>query len=92
MGFCRLVLQCPEDCRGLLPPPVFGQLGPHALGWRNETTGEVGSLRLAWICNCGGGAPSWIGRVPLALGANRLTVTVTAGGHTQTAHVDLTRV
>jgi len=91
-GFLPPGSQCNGDCTGLLPPPVFGQLGPYALGWRNESTGETGILRLAWICNCGGSAPYWIGRVPLAPGVNRITVTMTAGEFTQAASVDLTRV
>jgi hypothetical protein len=91
-GFLPPGSTCNGECAGLLPPPVFGQLGPYTLGWRNEASGESGALRLAWVCNCGGGAPYWIGRVPLAPGANRITVTMAAGGYTQAASVNLNRV
>jgi len=90
-GFLPPGSSCSGGCSGLLPPPVFGQLGPHTLDWRNEATGETGPLNLAWICNCGGSAPYWMGRVPLARGANRITVAMTAGGYQQSDSVTITR-
>jgi hypothetical protein len=71
--------------------PVFGQLGAYALGWRNEADGATGTLQLRWICNCGGDAPFWIGRIPLVPGPNRITVTMTAGAYEQSASVTVTR-
>ena len=91
-GFLPPGSTCPGDCTGLLPPPVFGQLGPHALGWRNETTGQTQILGLVWICNCGGSAPYWIASVPLASGANRITFTMTASGYEQAVTVTVTRL
>jgi hypothetical protein len=90
-GFLPPGSTCSGDCSGLLPPPVFGQLGPYTLVWRNEATGGTGPLNLAWICNCGGSAPYWMGRVPLAQGANRIAVTMTAGSDQQSDSVTITR-
>lgn len=91
-GFLPPGSTCPTPgCTGLLPPPVFGQLGSYTLGWRNEANGASGALGLSWICNCGGNAPYWIGSVPLVSGANLITVTMTAGGHTQSVSVTITR-
>jgi hypothetical protein len=91
-GFLPPGSTCSGDCKGLLPPPVFGQLGAYTLGWRNEASGASGVLSLAWVCNCGGSAPYWIGRMPLVAGANSITVTMSAGGHTQSASVTITRI
>jgi len=95
-GFLPPGSNCPDPgCTGLLPAPVFGRLGPYTLVWRNEANeanGASGTLRLMWICNCGGGAPSWFDSVPLVLGDNRITVTMTAGGYTQSASVTITRM
>jgi hypothetical protein len=90
-GFLPPESTCDGDCIGLLPAPVFGQLGPYTLGWRNDANGDSGTLVLRWICNCGGNAPHWIGSMPLVPGANRITVTMTAGGYTQSASVTITR-
>jgi hypothetical protein len=38
-GFLPPGSTCSGDCSGLLPPPVFGVLGPYELGWRNAATG-----------------------------------------------------
>lgn len=92
-GFLPPESTCPDTgCTGLLPPPVFGRLGPYTLDWRNDANGASGTLRLSWICNCGGSTPSWFGSMPLVLGTNRITVTMTAGGYTQTASVTVTRL
>jgi hypothetical protein len=82
---------CPGDCSGLMPPPVFGQLGPHTIGWHNDATGNSGVIALIWVCNCGDGPPSWIVRVPLAPGVNRITVTMASGAFSQSASVTITR-
>jgi hypothetical protein len=91
-GFLPMGSTCTGGCSGLLPPPVFGTLGPYALTWRNESTGQTHTVALTWICNCGGGAPSWIAQVPLAQGVNRITFTMTASGHEQAVTVTVTRV
>lgn len=90
-GFLPPGSTCGGGCTGLLPPPVFGQLGPYTLRWHNEATDAAGVLSLSWICNCGGSAPGWIARVPLAPGVNRISVTMVAGGYSQAASVTLTR-
>lgn len=90
-GFLPPGSTCSGDCEGLLPPPVFGDLGPYTLEWRNAATGESGTLRLSWICNCGGNAPYWIGTVPLAPGDNVITVTMSAGEVVESASVTIKR-
>ena len=79
------------NCSGLLPPPVFGTLGPHVLAWSNAATGAGGAIVARWQCNCGGSAPFWMQTIPLAMGDNRITVTMTAGGLSETAAITLTR-
>lgn len=90
-GFLPPGSTCPGGCDGLLPPPVFGQLGPYTLSWANSATGGSGTMQLAWVCNCGGSAPYWLQSVPLALGENRVTVTQTAGSRREQAVVTVTR-
>jgi hypothetical protein len=90
-GFLPPGSTCSGGCEGLLPPPVFGDLGPYTLTWRNDATGETGPLSLSWICNCGGNAPYWSGTVPLAPGDNLITVTMSAGEFVQSASVTITR-
>jgi hypothetical protein len=90
-GFLPPGSTCSGGCTGLLPPPVFGQLGPYTLGWRNESTGATHAEALTWVCNCGGGAPSWIAWVPVSPGANRITFTMSAGGYEQAVTVTVTR-
>ena len=91
-GFLPPGSSCPDSgCSGLLPPPVFGVLGSYELNWRNAATGGSGPIALRWICNCGGGAPSWMTTVPVQPGANQITVTMQAGGYVQQASVVVTR-
>lgn len=82
---------CPGGCSGPLPAPVYGQLGPHTLRWSNAATGESGDIGATWVCNCGGSPPSWMTLVPLAPGANTITVTMSAGGRTEQASVTVRR-
>jgi hypothetical protein len=91
-GFLPPGSSCPDTgCSGLLPPPVFGVLGSYELYWQNAATGGSGPIALRWICNCGGGAPSWMTTVPVQPGANGITVTMKAGGDSQQASVIVTR-
>jgi hypothetical protein len=90
-GFLPPGSTCTGSCSGLLPPPVFGQLGPYTLIWRNEATAQTQALTLRWICNCGGGAPTWIAQVPVVQGVNRITFTMSASGHEQAVTVTVTR-
>lgn len=90
-GFLPPGSTCSGGCEGLLPPPVFGRLGPYTLAWCNDATGDTGQLVLSWSCNCGGNAPYWIGTVPLAPGVNVITVTMSAGDIVQYASVTITR-
>lgn len=84
-------------------PPRFDTVGPHKITWTNTTTGTTGGMRLSWSC---GSAPTWSTWVPLAPGANHLTVTQSvvapldllgSGWQTstvpteQTAHIVVTR-
>lgn len=94
----------PEPSPFNLPgPPLFDTVGPHRITWANTTTGTTGEMRLRWSC---GSAPTWSARVPLAPGANHLTVTQSvlaplvpsgSGWETsavpaeQTAHIMVTR-
>jgi hypothetical protein len=90
-GFLPTGSTCPGGCEGPLPAPVFGQLGSYTLDWSNPATGGRGSMRLAWVCNCGGSAPYWLQSVPLAMGENVITVTQVAGSQRQQASVTVTR-
>ena len=90
-GFLPAGSRCSGGCEGLLPPPVFGDLGPHTLRWSNADSGGSGVLNLIWICNCGGSAPSWLANVPLVAGPNRITVTETDTQQTQQATITITR-
>jgi len=90
-GFLPPGSSCPGGCTGTLPPPVFGELGAYTLTWANAATGGSGTMRLAWVCNCGGSAPYWLQAVPLAVGGNAITVTQTAGSLRQQASVTVTR-
>jgi hypothetical protein len=91
-GFLPPGSTCSGECSGLLPPPVFGQLGGYQLVWTNAATGESGSTGLHWVCNCGGAAPYWIQAVPLAAGDNLITFTQTAGSLRQQAAITVTRI
>jgi hypothetical protein len=82
---------CQGNCAGLMPPPVYGTLGPHSIEWYNEATGQGHAIALSWNCNCGGSAPSWMVVIPVAPGLNSITVTMTAAGQQQTAAVRVTR-
>lgn len=90
-GFLPPGSTCPGGCEGLLPPPVYGRLGAYTLTWTNAATGGSGTMQLAWVCNCGGSAPYWLQSVPLAVGANRITVTQTAGSRNEQAEVTIIR-
>lgn len=90
-GFLPPGSTCPGGCSGPLPPPVFGDLGAYTLSWANAATGGSGTMRLAWVCNCGGSAPYWLEPVPLAVGENLITVTQTAGALRQQDTVTVTR-
>jgi hypothetical protein len=90
-GFVPAGSTCPGGCKGLLPPPVFGDLGPHTMAWSNAATGEGGPIWLRWICNCGGSAPLWMVSVPLAPGPNPITVTETDRWQSQQASITITR-
>lgn len=90
-GFLPAGSTCPGGCEGLLPPPVFGNLGSYTLTWSNAANGQSGPILLRWICNCGGAAPSWNATIALAPGANRITVTETDRDRTQQASMLVTR-
>ena len=90
-GFLPAGSTCPGGCEGPLPPPVFGNLGAYTMTWSNAANGQSGPILLRWICNCGGAAPFWTATVPLAPGANRITVTETDRDRTQQATVVVTR-
>ena len=91
-GFLPPGSNCSGGCTGLLPSPVFGDLGDYQLGWRNAATAQTGTTSLSWVCNCGGAAPYWIQPVPLAPGENPITFTQTAGSLSQQATVTVTRI
>jgi len=91
-GFLPPGSTCSAGCSGLLPAPVFGQLGAYQLVWTNAATADSGSAHLSWVCNCGGAAPYWIQAVPLAPGDNAITFTETAGNLRQEATVTVTRL
>jgi hypothetical protein len=90
-GFLPPGSTCPSGCTGLMPPPVFGTLGPHSIEWHNEATGQRRAINLIWSCNCGGSAPSWMAQVTVAPGPNPIKVTMTAPGIEQAATVRVTR-
>ncbi len=90
-GFLPPDSTCPGGCAGLLPPPVFGTLGPHSMQWRNEATAAQRAIALNWICNCGGSAPSWMAQVPVSPGINAITVSMSAGGYQQEVTVRVRR-
>lgn len=90
-GFLPPGSTCRGDCSGLMPPPVFGELGPYELWWRNAATGVSGPIALRWQCNCGGGAPFWLVSIPVQPGPNPITVSMRAGGYEQKASVVVTR-
>ncbi len=90
-GFLPAGSTCPGGCEGLLPPPVFGKLGPHTFTWSNESTGQSGSIVLTWVCNCGGNEPTWMTNVPVAQGVNRITVRLSDRDRTQQAAIAVTR-
>lgn len=90
-GFLPAGSTCRGGCEGLLPPPVFGDLGQHSLRWSNADSGGGGALNLTWLCNCGGSTPRWMVNVPLVPGPNHITVTETDSQQTQQASITITR-
>ncbi len=61
--------------------------------WSGATTanGASGTLRLIVDLQLRRWRAAWFDSVPLVLGDNRITVTMTAGGYTQSASVTITR-
>lgn len=90
-GFLPAGSRCPGTCEGLLPPPVFGDLGAYTLAWSNAATGQSNRMLLRWQCNCGGSAPYWMTDVPLAPGANLITIVETDATGSQQAAITITR-
>jgi len=90
-GFLPAGSRCSGWCEGLLPPPVFGELGAYTLAWTNAASSQSGRILLRWQCNCGGSAPSWMTDVPLVSGANLITIVETDATGSQQASVTVTR-
>ena len=71
-------------------PIVTCQLGPYTLTWANASNDAQGSAIVLW--NCEADAVTWSAfRIPLAIGANRITVTLSDSANTAQAHVTVTR-
>jgi len=89
-GFLPTGSSCSSGCE-LLGPPVFGNLGQYKLTWSNAANGQSGETGLTWICNCGGNAPGWIAIVPLAVGANAITITESDKQRSEQVAITITR-
>jgi hypothetical protein len=76
---------------GTLSMPIITcQLGPYRLTWSNGANGAEGSAVVLWDCEAD--AARWSAfHVPLAMGVNRITVTLSDSAHTAQAKVTVTR-
>ena len=71
-------------------PIVTCQLGAHTLTWSNVTNDAQGSAIVLW--NCEADAVTWSAfHIPLAMGANRITVSLSDSANTAQAKVTVTR-
>lgn len=71
-------------------PRVTCQLGAHTMAWSNPANGTSGAAFAHWDCDKD--VASWFTRpIPLAIGANPVTVTIAAGSQTAQAAVTITR-
>jgi hypothetical protein len=74
----------------LTMPRVTCQLGAHTMTWSNPANGTSGAAFAYWDCDKD--VASWFTRpIPLAIGANPVTVAITAGSQTAQAAVTITR-
>jgi hypothetical protein len=71
-------------------PMVSCRLGEHTLAWSNAANGSTGQGYALWDCSRDLANWSAVG-IPLAIGANRITVTLTDAGHSAQAVVTITR-
>lgn len=81
---------CPDSDECLRP--VYGQLGSYSLRWRNALTGESGTSQATWLCSCDNPREtSFIITVPLAVGGNAVSVTMSDSERTAEDDVVITR-
>jgi hypothetical protein len=71
-------------------PYLTCQLGPHSMTWSNSANGTSGAVSVMW--DCPKDHASWSAQtIPLAMGANVVTVTVSDSSRTAQAAVTVTR-
>jgi hypothetical protein len=71
-------------------PIVTCQLGPYSMSWSNSTNGTRGTPSAMW--DCPKDRAAWSAqKVPLAMGANVVTVTMSDSSRTAQASVVITR-
>jgi hypothetical protein len=71
-------------------PFVTCQLGPHSMSWSNSANGTNGTPSVMW--DCPKDRASWSAqKVPLAVGTNEVTVTISDSSRTAQTSVVITR-
>ena len=69
---------------------VTCQIGPYTMRWSNAANGATGAGYALW--DCPKDVPSWSAPgIPLAMGANRITVTMKDSSRTAEAAITITR-